>query len=120
MVSDAVFGPLVVFGAGGTTTDVLDDRTYRLTPLTDLDADAMLAAPRCARLLAGYRGAPAADRAALRDVLLRVGALADRLPEVVELDINPLLARPDGCVALDARIRVARRHIPDHTLPRLR
>jgi acyl-CoA synthetase (NDP forming)/GNAT superfamily N-acetyltransferase len=120
VVSDPEFGPLVVLGAGGTGTDLLDDRAYRLTPLTDRDAGQLVTGLRCSPLLTGYRGGPPTDTAALRDVLLRVGRLADTLPEVCELDLNPLLVRPDGCNALDARIRVAPRELPDRFLRRLR
>ena len=107
VVQEPVFGPLVVFGLGEVATDVLDDRTARLAPLTDTDADELIRSIRSAPLLLGHRGQPAADLPALQDLLLRVSRLADDLPEVAELDLNPVIARPDGAPALDARIRLA-------------
>jgi acyl-CoA synthetase (NDP forming)/GNAT superfamily N-acetyltransferase len=113
MVEDDVFGPLVVFGLGGTATDVLADRGARLTPLTDLDAAELVRSLRTAPLLMGYRGKPAVDVAAVEGVLVRLSQLADDLPDVAELDLNPLIARPDGVSVVDARVRVQprpRRH----------
>ena len=107
VVQEPVFGPLVVFGLGRLATDVLDDRTARLAPLTDTDADELIRSIRSAPLLLGHRGQPAADLPALQDLLLRVSRLADDLPEVAELDLNPVIARPDGAPAVDARIRLA-------------
>ena len=82
-------------------------RAVRLVPMTDLDAGRMWRGPRAAPLLTGYRGAPAVDTAALEDLLLRLGRLAEDLPEVAELDLNPVLAGPDGVVAVDAKLRLA-------------
>jgi len=107
VVQEPVFGPLVVFGLGGVATDVLGDHAARLAPLTDVDADQMIRGVRAAPLLFGHRGAPAVDTAALADLLLRVSRLADDLPEVAELDLNPVIARPDGAHAVDTRIRIA-------------
>ena len=107
VVREPVFGPLVVFGLGGVATDVLDDRTVRLAPLTDTDADELIRSIRSAPLLLGHCGQPAADLPALRDLLLRVSRLADDLPEVVELELNPVIARPAGAPAVNARIRLA-------------
>jgi acyl-CoA synthetase (NDP forming) len=120
VVTEPVFGPLVVFGLGGVATDVPGDRTARLTPLTDQDAAEMIRDARAAPLLLGHRGAAAADTGALADVLLRVSRLADDLPEVAELDLNPVLARPDGAWAADARIRLSPGHPADPFLRRLR
>jgi acyl-CoA synthetase (NDP forming)/GNAT superfamily N-acetyltransferase len=106
VASDPVFGPLVVFGLGGVATDILHDHAARLTPLTDTDARELVRGVRAARLLDGYPGRPAADADALADVLLRVARLADDVPEVAALDLNPVLARADGCVAVDARVQV--------------
>ena len=106
VVHEAVFGPLVVFGLGGVATDVLADRTARLTPLTDTDSAAMIRSIHAAPLLLGHRGAPAADLGALQDLLLRVARLADDLPEVAELDLNPVIARPDGSHVVDARVHL--------------
>jgi acyl-CoA synthetase (NDP forming)/RimJ/RimL family protein N-acetyltransferase len=107
VVQEPVFGPLVVFGLGGVATDVLDDYAARLAPLTDADAEQMIRGVRAAPLLLGHRGAQAVDTAALADLLLRVSRLADDLPGVAELDLNPVIARPDGAYAVDARIRIA-------------
>jgi acyl-CoA synthetase (NDP forming)/RimJ/RimL family protein N-acetyltransferase len=107
VVQEPVFGPLVVFGLGGVATDVLGDHAARLAPLTDVDADQMIRGVRSAPLLFGHRGAPAVDTAALADLVLRVSRLADDLPEVAELDLNPVIARPDGAHAVDIRIRLA-------------
>jgi acyl-CoA synthetase (NDP forming)/GNAT superfamily N-acetyltransferase len=107
VVAEPVFGPLVVFGLGGVAADVLGDRTARLAPLTDVDAAAMIGAVRAAPLLTGLAGGPAADTGALAGVLLRVSRLADDLPEVAELDLNPVIARPDGAFPVDVRVRVA-------------
>jgi acyl-CoA synthetase (NDP forming) len=117
---DQMFGPLVVFGLGGVATEVLADHAARLAPLTEADADALINSIRSAPLLHGHRGAPAADLAALRDVLMRVSRLADDLPEVTELDLNPVIARPDGVVAVDARIKVTPQVPQDPFLRRLR
>ena len=107
VVQEPVFGPLVVFGLGGGTTDALGDRSARLTPLTDADAKAMIGELRAASLLLGRAGSPSVDTAGLADVLLRVSCLADDLPEVAELDLNPVIARRDGVQAVDVRVRVA-------------
>jgi acyl-CoA synthetase (NDP forming) len=120
VVQEPVFGPLVVFGLGGVATDVLGDRAARLTPLTDADADELLHAVRAAPLLFGHRGAPPADTAALADALLRVSRLADDLPEIAELDLNPVLAAPDGICAVDVRVRISPAQPRDPFLRRLR
>ena len=107
VVQEPVFGPLVVFGLGGVATDVLGDRAARLAPLTGDDADEMIRSVRAAPLLFGHRGSAAADTAALADVLLRVSRLADDLPEVAELDLNPVIATAQGAHPVDVRIRLA-------------
>ena len=107
VVQEPVFGPLVVFGLGGVATDVLGDRAARLAPLTEDDAEQMISGVRAAPLLFGHRGTPAVDMTALEDLLLRVSMLADDLPEVAELDLNPVIARQDGAHAVDTRIRLA-------------
>jgi acyl-CoA synthetase (NDP forming)/GNAT superfamily N-acetyltransferase len=115
VVQEPVFGPVVVFGLGGITTGMLADHAARLAPLTDADADDLVRSIRAAgALLEHERGI-----AALRDVLLRVSRLADDLPQVVELDLNPVIVRPDGAVAVDARIRVTSRHLADPFLRQL-
>jgi acetyltransferase len=108
IASDAVFGPVVLFGEGGTAVELRRDRAIALPPLNDALAHDLIGKTQVARLLAGYRGKPAADMAALVGTLLRVSQMACDLPELAELDINPLLADAQGVVALDARIRVRR------------
>jgi acyl-CoA synthetase (NDP forming) len=106
---DPSFGPIVVTGAGGTLVELLRDVSVRITPLTDVDVRDMLEGLRMAPLLRGYRGAPAADVAAITDLLHRVSAMVEDLPEVAELDLNPVFVRPtgDGVVAVDVRLRLA-------------
>lgn len=116
VTSDAVFGPLVVFGLGGTDTDLVNDRTARLVPLTDVDADEMLT---------GIRSAPklftsTADKAVVRDVLVRVARMAEVLPEVAELDVNPLVVADGNGIVVDARVRVQPTEYVDHYLRRMR
>ncbi|MGE5286136.1 MAG: GNAT family N-acetyltransferase [Micromonosporaceae bacterium] len=120
VVQEPVFGPLVVFGLGGVATEVLGDHVARLTPLSDTDADELIHTIHAAPLLLGHRGSPAADITALRETLLRVSRLADDLPEIAELDLNPVIARPDGIFAVDARIRLAPVEPRDPFLRRLR
>jgi acetate---CoA ligase (ADP-forming) len=115
VVQDPVFGPLVAFGPGGVLAELIGEAQFRLAPLTDLDADELVHGGKAGRLVAGFRGAPPADEAALVDLLLRLSLLADDLPEVAELDLNPVLALPDGCLAVDARVRVADRAMPRRT-----
>ncbi|MCF2533816.1 bifunctional acetate--CoA ligase family protein/GNAT family N-acetyltransferase [Yinghuangia soli] len=117
---DEVLGPLVLFGLGGTSVDLLDDHGARLTPLTDLDAKDLLTGSRAAKPLYGRRGTPPCDTAAVEDLLHRVSRLADDLPQVCELDLNPAIATPDGVTVVDARIRVAPRRAQDPYLPRVR
>jgi acyl-CoA synthetase (NDP forming)/RimJ/RimL family protein N-acetyltransferase len=107
VVQEPVFGPVVIFGLGGAASDVLDDRAARLTPLTDADAEALIREVRAAPLLFGHRGSPAVDTEGLADLLLRVSRLADDLPEVAELDLDPVIARSEGVTAVDVRIRVS-------------
>ena len=109
---DPTFGPLVMFGLGGVYVEALADVSFRLAPLAPADAWEMIAEVRSARLLTGLRGAPPADRAALADVIVRVGQLAADHPEIAELDINPLLvlAEGKGAMAVDARIILVTRH----------
>jgi acyl-CoA synthetase (NDP forming)/GNAT superfamily N-acetyltransferase len=120
VADDHMFGPLVVFGLGGVATEVLADHAARLTPLTDTDADQLIGSIRSAPLLRGHRGTPPTDLRALRDLLLRVSRLADDLPEVAELDLNPVIARPDGVFVVDARIKVRPYQAQDPFLRRLR
>ena len=125
VADDPMFGPLVLFGLGGVATEALADHSARLAPLTAGDADALIDSIRSAPLLRGHHGAPATHsqppaKATLRDMLMRVSRLADDLPEISELDLNPVIARPDGAMAVDARIKVIPQPPRDPFLRRLR
>jgi len=120
VVSDPVFGPLVVFGAGGVQSDLWNDRAARLVPLTDADAAEMVGSVRVAELLRGFRGARPADTNAVRDLLLRIGRLAEMVPEIAELDLNPVLVHERGYVVVDAKIRLTPVEPADPYLRRLR
>jgi acetyl coenzyme A synthetase (ADP forming)-like protein len=106
IVQDPSFGPLVMFGFGGVATGLLGDRAFRLVPVTDRDAAELVLSVRAAPLLLGYRGAPPADLRALEDLVVRVGRLADELPEVAEMDLNPVIVSPSGVVAVDVKVRL--------------
>jgi acyl-CoA synthetase (NDP forming)/GNAT superfamily N-acetyltransferase len=103
---DALFGSLVMVGLGGVHTDLLGDRSFRALPLTDRDATAMWRELRAAPLLTGYRGTSAMDTDSLEQALLRVAQLAEDFPEVSELDLNPVVAVPDGVAALDVKLKL--------------
>ena len=107
-MEDPLFGPVVSFGVAGLATELLGDRAYRIPPLTDVDAAGMVRSVRAATLLFGYRGSPPVDVAALEDLLLRVGRLADDLPEVAELELSPVVVAPQGLAVLGARGALAR------------
>ena len=106
VVQDPLFGALVAFGPGGTFAELIGQAQFRIAPLTDVDAEELVRTGKTGKLVAGFRGKPPADADALADLLLRLSRLADDLPEVTELDLNPIVAGPDGCVAVDWRIRV--------------
>jgi len=111
VATDAQFGPVIVFGHGGTAVEIIGDRAVALPPLNAALARELVSRTRIARLLAGYRNRPAADLEAICRVLVAVSQMVIDLPELVELDINPLLADEGGLVALDARVRVARQDL---------
>jgi acetate---CoA ligase (ADP-forming) len=104
--TDEVFGPVIVVGAGGVTAEATRDVARAVLPLTEATVNRMLSSLRIAPLLDGWRGQPPVDRAALVDAIMRLAALAAR-GEITELDINPLLARPDGVIGLDALVRLS-------------
>lgn len=106
--ADPVFGPIILFGQGGTAVEVIGDRAVELPPLNLALARELVQRTRVARLLAGYRDRPAVDLDVLCLALVKVSQLVADLPEVIELDINPLLADEKGIVALDARMRIGR------------
>ena len=116
---EQVAGPLVLFGLSGAADDMLADRAARLAPLTESDADDLIRSARTAPLLLGRRGVPAADLAALRDIVLRVSRMADDLPQIAELELSPVIARPDGAQAVDGRIRIQAAEPADAHLRRL-
>jgi acetyl coenzyme A synthetase (ADP forming)-like protein len=103
---DRLFGPVVACGAGGTAVELMRDVSVRIAPLTDLDASEMLRSLVSFPLLDGFRGAPKMDVAALEEMLLRVSALAEAHPEIMDMDCNPVMALPKGTVVVDARVRV--------------
>jgi acyl-CoA synthetase (NDP forming) len=109
ITTDPVFGPLVAFGSGGVLVELLDDVVFRVLPLTDRDAREMINSGRIARLLKGYRGSPAADTKAIEQLVLRLGALAESVPRIVEVDLNPVVVHSKGAgiSIIDARIRLS-------------
>ena len=121
VTDDHLFGPLIVFGHAG----VPEDRAARLAPLTTTDADRLIDSVYAGALPRGYRGTPAAGllppaKDALRGLLLRVSRLAEDLPEVTELSLDPVIARPDGAFIVDARIKAMACEPLDPFLRRLR
>jgi acyl-CoA synthetase (NDP forming) len=108
VTSDPLFGPLIGFGLGGTMVEVLRDMVFRITPLTDVDAQEMIQEIKGYALLKGFRGAPPVDIESLQDSLLRISRLVAECPTILELDLNPVRAREQGCVVLDARVRISR------------
>lgn len=110
IVRDEQFGPLVMAGVGGTQVELLRDVAFELAPLTREQADAMLDRTNAGRLLAGFRGAPPADRAAVVDVIVRLAQLAADHPTLAEIEINPLIVLESGAWAVDARARKGERN----------
>jgi acetyl coenzyme A synthetase (ADP forming)-like protein len=108
VVQDPVFGPLVAFGPGGVYAELIGEAGFRIAPLTDIDADELVTSGKAGRLVAGFRGAPAASTASLTDLVHRLARLGEDFPAVAELDLNPVVALPDRCVAVDARVRLRR------------
>jgi acyl-CoA synthetase (NDP forming) len=103
---DPAFGPLVLFGMGGVTAELLGDHALRIVPLTDEDAREQVRSLRSSPLFFGYRGAPAVNVEALENLLLRVGVLADEIPEVAEMDLNPVIVDDRDAIGVDVKIRV--------------
>ena len=106
IVRDDLFGSVVMFGLGGTAAELFADRAFQIVPMTDVDAAELVRAPKSAPLLTGYRGSPPVDIAALEDLLLRIGTLAVTVPELAELDLNPVIATPGGVALVDGRCRI--------------
>jgi len=106
IVQDPVFGPLVAFGPGGVFAELIGEAQFRIAPLTDVDAEELVTGGKAGRLVSGFRGSPPANASALTDLVNRLARLGEDLSAVAELDLNPVLALPDRCVAVDARVRV--------------
>ncbi|NNF89276.1 MAG: GNAT family N-acetyltransferase [Acidimicrobiia bacterium] len=108
MTEDPSFGPLILFGLGGIFVELIGDASFRIHPITDLDASEMIREVKAAKLLDGYRGEPPGDVPALEEAILRVSALIDAVPEITEMDLNPVkvLEPGAGIRAVDARIKV--------------
>jgi acetyl coenzyme A synthetase (ADP forming)-like protein len=115
IVQDPLFGPLVALGPGGVLAELIGDAGVGIAPLTDADAQELVRGGKTGTLVRGYRGKPPADADALVDLLQRLSALGEDFPEVAELDLNPVIAAPDGCVAVDARVRVRVAETPART-----
>lgn len=107
--NDQVFGPIVTFGAGGTAVEILRDRAVALPPLNRFLAESLIRQTHVAKLLDAYRDLPSVNREDLVQVLIRVSEIVCELPQIVEMDINPLVADSNGVIALDCRIVVAHR-----------
>ena len=108
VTADSTFGPVVLAGFGGVQVELIKDVSYKLPPVSDVDAEEMLGRLRCAALLDGYRGGPAADRPAFKSLLMRLSALCELIPEMRECDLNPikLLSPGEGVVVVDARMKL--------------
>jgi acyl-CoA synthetase (NDP forming)/N-acetylglutamate synthase-like GNAT family acetyltransferase len=119
VLEEQLFGPVVLFGLGGAA-DVPADRSARLAPLTDAEADDLIRSINAAPLLLGRPGAPGAELGSVKDLLLRVSQMADDLPQITELDLSPVIARRDGALAADARIFLQPAKSTDAYLRRLR
>jgi acetyl coenzyme A synthetase (ADP forming)-like protein len=122
MTHDPSFGPLLACGAGGTLVELIRDVSIRITPLTDVDVDEMLHSLKTYPLLEGYRGSPKLDIDALKELLLRISVLVEDIGQLAELDLNPVRVLPDGegCIVLDARMRMMKPEPPTPRGARLR
>ncbi len=117
LTDDPTFGPVILFGQGGVAVEAIDDHVLALPPLDLKLARDMIARSRVSRLLAGYRDVPRADIDAIALVLVKVALMSADLPEILELDLNPLVASAESVVTVDARIRVAKCPVPDRGVP---
>jgi acyl-CoA synthetase (NDP forming)/RimJ/RimL family protein N-acetyltransferase len=101
---DRLFGPVVSFGVSGVATDLMDDRAYRIPPLTDVDVDDLISTPRAAPLLRGRAGGLVVDDAALRDLVARLGRMSDDLPQLADVELRPVIVAPKGLAVVGARV----------------
>jgi acyl-CoA synthetase (NDP forming)/GNAT superfamily N-acetyltransferase len=119
LVNHDAFGPLVMVAAGGVATDVWGDRVFLVPPITDVDAARAVRSLRIWPLLAGFRGSPPVDVAALERLVAAVGRMADDVPEIAEVDLNPVILTPRGATVVDVRVRVCPSDgVPDAGIPR--
>ena len=116
VTTDPTFGPLLVCGPGGTMVELIHDAAFRLHPVTDLDGAEMIAGLRSSKLLDGYRGMPPGDRDALISIVMRISALVEIVPELSELDLNPIkVLRPgEGAIVVDGRLRLKPASVASH------
>lgn len=106
-VSDPQFGPMVMFGTGGTMVELFADQALRMAPITDSEARQLIKSVRGSRLLYGYRGSEPADIGAVENLLVRIGRLVDEVPEVAEIDLNPVICTSTGVMLVDTKLRLA-------------
>ena len=107
VTQDPSFGPLIMFGMGGIYTELFKDAVFRIHPLSDIDAQEMVRSIKAYQLLEGWRGASPSDIKALEELLLRVSAMVEDFPQIMEMDLNPLKALEHGYAVVDARIRLS-------------
>jgi len=109
VTQDKNFGPLIMFGLGGVYAELFKDVNFRIHPLTDIDAQEMIDSFKSRKILDGWRGAPPSDIAAIKELLLRISTLIEDIPEIQEMDLNPIMAMESGqgCYVADARISIA-------------
>ncbi len=118
VVRDPRFGPLVMVAAGGVAVELWQDRTFLLPPVTRNDALRAVRSLRIWPLLEGYRGSPPADVDGLVDLLVELGALAEDVPQIADVDLNPVLVGPESCAVVDVKVRLDRSAVPDPGIPR--
>ena len=118
LVRDPSLGPLVMVAAGGVATDIWDDRAFLLPPISSADATRAVSSLRIAPLLSGFRGAPAGDLTGLEALVVALGRLALDVPEIAELDLNPVVVGPSGCAVIDVKVRLSIPVGPDAAAPR--
>jgi acyl-CoA synthetase (NDP forming) len=107
-IRDKQFGPVVIFGLGGTLVELLEDTAFRLAPVEFLEAKKMILQIRGSKLLTGFRGSPPADLEQLQDMIVALGKLGLENPQIEQMDLNPVVARADGALALDSRVKLAK------------